>query len=81
MRMGIQMQIRDWKWRTGEGRCKRCAAMRSPGGSNVTTGAPNVIPRREASEPPREWPMTQMFALGYIEVMLLYKFCRPRKVC
>jgi uncharacterized protein YlaI len=61
--------------RTGDGRCKRCAAMRSPGGSNVTTGAPNVIPRSEASEPPSEWPITQIFAFGYIIVMLLYKFC------
>lgn len=56
---------------TGDGRCRRCAAIRSPGGSNVTTGTPNVIPRRDASEPPRECPMSHIFALGNIKVMLL----------
>jgi hypothetical protein len=59
---------------TGSGRCKRCAGMRSPGDSNATTGAPNVIPRSEASPPPSEWPITQIFAFGYIIVMLLYRF-------
>jgi hypothetical protein len=53
--------------------------MRSPGGSNVTTGTPNVIPRSEASEPPSEWPITQIFAFGYIIVMFLYKFCSEEK--
>jgi hypothetical protein len=62
------------KWnaiRTGDGRCKRCAAIRSPGGSNVTTGTPNVTPRRDATEPPRECPMTHIVASGNMKVMLL----------
>jgi hypothetical protein len=45
--------------------------MRSPGGSNVTTGTPKVIPISDASEPPKEWPMTQIFAWGNINVILL----------
>ena len=61
--------------RTGDGRCKRCAAIRSPGGSNATTGAPNVTPRSEARAPPSEWPIIQIFAFGYMSAMSLYRFC------
>jgi hypothetical protein len=61
--------------RTGDGRCKRFAAMRSPGGSKATTGVPNVTPKSEASAPPSEWPIIHISALGYITVILLYKFC------
>ena len=45
---------------TGDGRCKRLAASLSPGASNVTTGAPNVMPTRLASDPPNECPITQI---------------------
>ncbi len=38
----------------GRGRCNRWAASRSPGASNAIAGRPNVAPRREASDPPRE---------------------------
>ena len=38
---------------------------------DVTTHAPNVIPRRDASVPPREYPVTRMFALRNIRVRLL----------
>lgn len=52
--------------RTGLGKCNLPEAIFSPGASNVTTGAPNVAPRREASDPPSECPMTQIFDSGYM---------------
>ncbi len=52
---GVSQQKR--RLRTGEGRCNRDAANFSAGASNATTGAPNVTPIREASEPPRECPV------------------------
>ena len=54
----------------GLGRWRRCAAMRSGGASNVTTGTPNVRPMRLASAPPREWPVSHIVALGYVAVTL-----------
>jgi hypothetical protein len=36
----------------GNGRCSRCAARRSAGDSNATTGAPKERPMREDSAPP-----------------------------
>ena len=50
----------DWlnNRRTGVGRCSLRAAMRSPGASNATTGAPNVEPSKEANAPPKLCPMT-----------------------
>ena len=53
--------------RTGDGRCSREAAMRSPGDSNATTGFPKVTPIKLASAPPREWPMIQIVASGLRE--------------
>lgn len=55
----------------GMGRCKRFAAMRSPGDSNATAGRPNVDPSNDASAPPKEWPTSQTLELGYIAVTLL----------
>lgn len=52
--------------RTGDGRCSLVEAIFSPGDSNATTGAPNVTPSKEASAPPSEWPMTQIFESGYM---------------
>ena len=34
-----------------------------------------MVPRREASPPPRECPMSQMLESGYSAVRLLIKFC------
>ena len=45
---------------TGDGKCKRLAASLSPGASNVTTGAPYVMPTRLASDPPNECPISQI---------------------
>ena len=36
----------------GMGKCNLCAAILSPGASNVTTGTPNESPMSEAREPP-----------------------------
>ena len=52
--------LRELHRLTGEGRCKRLAASLSPGASNVTTGAPYVMPTRLASDPPKECPITQI---------------------
>ena len=41
---------------TGDGKCSRVAARRSPGASKATTGAPKVTPISEARDPPSEWP-------------------------
>lgn len=37
---------------TGDGKCKRAAAILSPGDSKVTTGAPKVTPNKLARAPP-----------------------------
>ena len=39
---------------TGCGRCNLLLAILSPGVSNETTGAPNVVPKSPAKAPPRE---------------------------
>lgn len=51
---------------TGWGRCSRREAIFSPGDSNATTGAPKVTPTKEASAPPSEWPVIQIFESGYM---------------
>jgi hypothetical protein len=55
------------------GKCKRVAASRSPGDSNATAGYPNVVPSKDASEPPREWPTRYMLAMGNIIVTFAIK--------
>ena len=63
-----------WSKDGGMGKCNRRDAIRSPGASNATVGAPNVAPTKLAKEPPSECPITQIFAFGYMNVTLLYKF-------
>lgn len=55
----------------GRGRCRREAARSSPGDSYVTAGAPKERPIRDETEPPSEWPVSQIVALGYMYVILL----------
>ena len=51
--LGFRNRVSEWGWGlTLEGRCRRRAAMRSPGASKVTVGMPKVTPRREARAPP-----------------------------
>ena len=52
--MDFRLIVKRLTMLTGDGRCKRLAANRSPGDSKVTTGAPNVAPRRLARAPPSE---------------------------
>ena len=42
---------------TGNAKWSRCAASFSPTASKATTGAPNVTPMRDASDPPNECPI------------------------
>lgn len=54
---------------TGEGRCRRRAAIFSPGDSNATTGAPNVTPTSAARPPPRLCPvMYSIRAVIYLDI-------------
>lgn len=50
----------------GEGRCRRFAGIFSPGDSKETDGTPKVMPSNDASPPPSEWPIIQMFDSGYM---------------
>jgi hypothetical protein len=60
----VSIQVIGWLTLAGDGRCNRLAANFSPGDSKVTTGAPNVAPRRLARAPPRECPIIQMVESG-----------------
>src|SRR5947208_710685 len=62
--------------RGGTGRCRRCAARRSPGDSKATAGKPNVVPSNEASAPPRECPTSHTLAFGYMSVRFLTRFLK-----
>jgi hypothetical protein len=54
----------------GTGKERRSAANACGIDSKVTAGMPNVMPTSEATRPPKECPVTQTLALGYISVML-----------
>lgn len=55
----------------GTGRPNRRAGKASGTASNVTTGKPNVRPRKLLTEPPRECPASQTLEWGYNSVALL----------
>lgn len=55
----------------GAGIPSREAANASPGASKVTVGIPKVMPKRLLTAPPREWPVSQTFELGYNSVTLV----------
>ncbi|KAH3677071.1 hypothetical protein WICPIJ_009039 [Wickerhamomyces pijperi] len=55
----------------GNGKCNLFAAIASPGASKETAGTPYALPTNADSAPPRECPVTQMEALGYMLVTFL----------
>lgn len=59
--------------RTGNGKRRRFAAIRSPGDSNVTDGIPKVNATNEASAPPSECPRTRLGKSHLLKELLLYR--------